>query len=378
MKSRQLIIRIALGLVIYVAGHTRADWITLDYPGSSATHACGIDGANIVGYYFDASGREHGFLYDGTTWTTIDYPGSYGTCPADIDGSNIVGMYYKYPGDVPHGFLYDGTTWTCLPHPGAGIDGGNIVGSFLDGMCTSHGYIYDGTTCTTLDHPAGILGTNANGIDGSNIVGTYYCGWPEGFLYDGTTWTTLDGMPFPNDIDEGRIVGSLGNYTGFLFDGTSLTILVYPGAWNTVASGIDGDSIVGVYHHYDLGIHGFLYQPETVIYATVNINPHMINLQSKVKWITCYIEFPEGYHVADIDVSTVKLNGEVSAESEPIAIGDYDSDGIVDLMAKFDRAAMQGILQVGDVEITVTGELTDGTLFEGIDTIRVIDKGGNG
>ena len=113
-----------------------------------------------------------------------------------------------------------------------------------------------------------------------------------------------------------------------------------------------------------------------VLEAAIDIDPNTLNLKSKGKWITCYIELPDGYDVDDIDVSTIKLNEQVSAESEPTAIGDYDGDGIVDLMVKFDRAAMQGILQVGDVEITVTGELTDGTLFEGIDTIRVIDKGG--
>jgi hypothetical protein len=386
MKSRQLIIRIALVLVIYVAGHARADWITLDYPGSSATQAYGIDGGNIVGSYTDTLGKEHGFLYDGTSWITLDYPGSSGTRALDIDGSNIVGTHHFGVG--PFGFVYDGTTWTPLVYPvptgnygtvATGIDGGNIVGWFRDWL-RAYGYIYDGTTWTIFEHPESSGPTLPQGIDGSNIVGTYQTVQPRGFLYDGTTWTTLDGMPFPKDIDGGRIIGGPNRFDfhGFLFDGTSLTSLVYPGAWSTMPCGIDGDRIVGWYYHEDLGTHGFLYQLETVIHATVNMNPHTINLQSKVKWITCYIELLEGYHVADIDVSTVTLNGEVSAESEPTAIGDYDGDGIVDLMVKFDRAAMQGILQVGYVEITVTGELLDGNKFEGSDTIKVIDKGGGG
>jgi hypothetical protein len=113
------------------------------------------------------------------------------------------------------------------------------------------------------------------------------------------------------------------------------------------------------------------------IEAMVDIDPDTLNLNSKGKWITCYIELPEGYDVDDIDVSTIKLNDQVPAESHPTGIGDEDDDGVPDLMVKFDREAVQEILQAGDeVEITVTGELEDETPFEGSDTIRVIDKGG--
>ena len=113
-----------------------------------------------------------------------------------------------------------------------------------------------------------------------------------------------------------------------------------------------------------------------IVEATVDIDPDTLNLKSKGKWITCYIELPEGYDVADIDVSTIMLNGQVPAESKPTAIADYDSDGIADLMVKFSRSAVQNILPPeGEAEITVAGELADGTAFEGKDTIRIIDKG---
>ena len=113
----------------------------------------------------------------------------------------------------------------------------------------------------------------------------------------------------------------------------------------------------------------------TSIPATIDIDPDTLNLNSKGKCITCYIELPEGYDVADIDVSTMLLEETVSAEAHPTEIGDYDEDGIADRMVKFDRSDVQEILEVGEeVEITVTGELTDGTVFEGSDTIRVIDE----
>lgn len=108
--------------------------------------------------------------------------------------------------------------------------------------------------------------------------------------------------------------------------------------------------------------------------ATIDINPDTLNLKSAGKWITCYIELPQGHNVGDIDVSTVKLNGQVLAAAQPTQIGDYDGDGVADLMVKFDRSALG--LDVGDaVQMTVTGQLTGGGSFTGSDTIRVISPG---
>ena len=75
----------------------------------------------------------------------------------------------------------------------------------------------------------------------------------------------------------------------------------------------------------------------------------------------------------NIDVSTVMLEDQVQTEARPTEIGDYDNDDIADLMVKFDRQKLISLLEVGDAELTVAGELCDGTPFEGSDTIRVID-----
>jgi hypothetical protein len=126
----------------------------------------------------------------------------------------------------------------------------------------------------------------------------------------------------------------------------------------------DGDGVERV----DMG--AFEY-PAPVIRATIDLDPDTLNLRSGGRWITCYIELPEGHDVAEIDVSTVRLEGEVQAETRPTQVGDSDEDGIPDLMVKFDRSAVQGLLEVGDVELTVTG--TVGSVdFQGSDTVRVI------
>ena len=92
-----------LTLCMGVSAQGAYTYTTLDVPGASLTHAYGIDGDNIVGYYIDGSSY-HGFSYDGTTYTTIDVPGALQTYAWGISGDNIVGSYIDGSG-YAHGFL---------------------------------------------------------------------------------------------------------------------------------------------------------------------------------------------------------------------------------------------------------------------------------
>ena len=119
-----------------------------------------------------------------------------------------------------------------------------------------------------------------------------------------------------------------------------------------------------------------------VIPATIDIDPNTLNLNSGGKWITAYIELPPGYDVAGISIPSVELEGAVPAESDPKygfvkdpELRDRDGDGLPELMVKFDRAAVQALVEPADeVELTITG-MWHAVKFKGTDTIRVIDRG---
>ncbi len=81
----------------------------------------------------------------------------------------------------------------------------------------------------------------------------------------------------------------------------------------------------------------------------IDIDPDTLNLKSKGKWVTVYIELSEGFDVEDIDIDTLELEG-IPAEDSPTEIGDYDDDGIPDLMVKFDRKALIEHLEEMGVE----------------------------
>ena len=103
--------------------------------------------------------------------------------------------------------------------------------------------------------------------------------------------------------------------------------------------------------------------------AVVKIHPGTLNLRSKGRWLTCYILLPQGCNAADIDPNSVLLEDEIPAD-RVVSYGRL-------AMAKFSRPAVHQLLSdlqtPAEVELLVSGQLIDGTIFEGTDTITLIN-----
>jgi len=142
------------------------------------------DSGISTGYYFNQnSGREEGFLWDGSRFTSISKSASATFVFGINKWNSIVGAYAFGPYPSFHGFKrYNNGGFTAINYPGAlgtspsGInDGGTIVGSYFlpsqqDPFYSSHGFIYHNGQWATLDYPDNTVWTELNGISNAGVI----------------------------------------------------------------------------------------------------------------------------------------------------------------------------------------------------------------
>jgi hypothetical protein len=127
------------------------------------------------------------------------------------------------------------------------------------------------------------------------------------------------------------------------------------------------------------------YQSDTAVpiamavVGTVDIKPETLNLESMSgpNSVTAFIELPLGFDVTEIDLRTIRLEGQVPAQLSPSSIGDHNENGIPDLMVKFDRKLLIDYLKtnnlLGDnVPLKITGNYSANVQFTVTDSITVL------
>lgn len=257
-------------------------------------------------------------------------------------------------------------------------------------MRDSHALLWLGTAESVVDlHPSGWIYSRAWGTSGSQQVSWGRCsGGVHALLWSGTAESHVDLNPAgfwqssAQGLCGGRQVGFGRDFTtggalhAILWEGTAESMVdlhsfLPAGYVSSLAYDIDSAGNIVGYARTGTGAnHAVLWVPEPSIGAEIDIDPNTLNLASKGRWITCYIWLGEDYNVADIDPKSVLLEYEIQAESLRV-----DEQQQV-ATARFNREELRAILNAGEVALTITGQLTDRTVFEGIDVIRVLNKAG--
>jgi predicted outer membrane repeat protein len=238
-----------------------------------------------------------------------------------------------------------------------------------------------------------------NGIDEIRSSGTIatYCdvkgGWPgtgnidaDPLFVEAGYWADVDNPRIVVEPDDERAVWIDGDehlqagspcigagdpaYVAVPSGGEIPTEYYFPNPWVYAActseTDLDGQPrLVG--DRVDMGVYEF----RQVMSAEARIVPQNINLSGSGKWITCYIRLPEGCDVTDIDPGSIRLEDTI----RPLWMWFDEARQVA--MFKFKRSDVQsalGDLEPGDVELLVSGEMNDGTIFEATAVIKIVGK----
>lgn len=323
----------------------------------NSTSAMGINEAGVIAGYAEnltSPGLAAAVVWqDGIAAATIPMlEGSVFNLATAINNQNQV-VGYSGSGDTRRGFIWTmgdlaaqelglvGGTVSTVP---TGInDAAVVVGYSVDAGYQEQAFIWQNGAMAVLPmigEQSKALGLNEK----KEIVGTYRegersyaCLWADGVPYNlnelaAAGWVLQEAQ----DINEsGWIVGTGTNPQGEAY-------------------------------------HGYLLIPQQggeVLKTEIALAPSHFNLNSNAPWITCTIWAPAGYTIADIALSSIRLNGTIAAVRAFL----NEAEGTV--TAQFDAAKVRPLLVSDEVELAISGELADQNLFQGTGTIRVMDKG---
>jgi len=321
------------------------------------------------------------------TWdpTTPNYNSAAVIHPATINLANLVmgdflGIRSDWPWALGFGDMGVSVGWDDTWGPGIYVGDANTNGDQLDGLYVQIGWNTEGwwdlgfatnriVVFTSQDHGPYLGEGLEYRVYGSNTL------WDSSNLSPQATLTDvyLDGWRPHNSTEDG-----VWWYNGWCSDDITGVLRLNAAyryirlvSWDPQGSpsGYDEpevDAIAGV----------------SVISANVDVDPDTLHLGPPGglgNWITAYIELPLGYDVNNIDVSSIRLAGNIQIDPTATApqVGNYDGDNLPDLMVKFDKPTVVtyinglNIIIPGQVTLKITGALNDGTLFEGTDTITV-------
>ncbi len=106
----------------------------------------------------------------------------------------------------------------------------------------------------------------------------------------------------------------------------------------------------------------------------MQLTPRTLNCRSKGNWVKAHLTLPEGFTVADVDSNRPAVLHSFGFQSAPLYVFVNENE-LVEIEAAFEREAVCSLAGDWPEALTVAGFLTDGNIFLGTSTVRMIAPG---
>jgi probable HAF family extracellular repeat protein len=163
--------------------YANGQFTNIAFPKAAGTEANGIsDKGEVVGAFFDASGRQHGFYLIGSTYTAIDIPNAGSTTAWGVNKAGLITLFGPNSTGKFISFTFDGKNFKRYSVPGAGPLGtviqtpnnnGDIVLTWYDFNNAPHGAWFHKLTYIKFSDPKGANSTRAAGLSDMLVVGQF-------------------------------------------------------------------------------------------------------------------------------------------------------------------------------------------------------------
>jgi hypothetical protein len=315
---------------------------------------CYVEGGSVLG------DRDVGGLVGCNYYATITNCYSTGT---------ITGTLWHVGGLVGNNF--HGTNTNCYSTASVageycvgGLAGRNHYGAITN--CYSTGSVsgnkYVGGLVGWNGRHQSWVGTISNCYSTSSVAGTE---WHVGGLVGVNSGT--DSNSFWDIETSGQSTSDGG--TGLPTDQMQMQITFTDAGWDFVGETANGTEDIwfipkGDYPH--------LWWEEMQV--PMKLTPRTLNCRSYGNWVKAHLVLPDGFTVEDVDSDRPAVLHSFGFESAPLYVF-INKDKLVEIEATFEREAVCSLAGDWPQALTVAGFLTDGSIFLGTSTVKIIHPG---
>jgi len=390
---------------------------TGDYVGSlvgwlreGAITGCYVEGGSVSGDI--AVGGLVGDNYGGKitiSYSNAHVSGRYIVGGLVGGGYNIVNCYAtgNVSGDHEVGGLVGsgGDILNC--YSTTSVSGDDYVGGLVGENRGTITYCYSTSSVEGVENIGGVAGYNRSTISNCYSTGSVEGAENVGGLVgrNGSCYKTrcFPGM-ITNCYSAGSVVGSekvgvlvgwnhSGVYTSSFWDNTVNPML--PGIGNAVDPNVIGESTANMQTEstftdadWDFvgetfnGIEDIWFIPQADyprlwwegMQVPIKLTPRILNCRSEGNWVKAHLTLPQGFTIADVDTERPAVLYSFGFQSAPLYVF-INKDKLVEIEAAFKREQVCSMVGNWPEKLTVAGFLTNGSIFLGTSTVRIIHPG---